>query len=311
MVNGLFGGKGRDAMAWLATWAAVLVRIILGVILLGAIAVLSLVSGLLASKLAEPTGLGPDAAILGFRVVLGVLSVVLVLFPLMTRAGGDLAAAQRLRLLPVKERQLDLLDIVGAFADPWLMSVSPIPLVMATVLWWHGQALWGAIALIGGVLMLCCFALASTVMRRVVGLVLRDRHRAETAALLLIVGLMVLSTGTVWLEPLIDGTDAGKPDEIIVVDEDGREIERLPIPDSEPDSDPDVTERGKKADQTGELRDIARKFPAALQPLPSELFVRALVSALEGRTVIVAACLAALAVIACALLLVATATLAL
>lgn len=309
MVNGLLGGKGRDAMAWLATWAAVLVRILLGLLLLGAIGVLSVVSGLLASKLAQPTGLGADAAILGFRVVLGVLSVVLVLFPLMTRAGGDLAAAQRLRLLPVKERNLDLLDIVGAFADPWLMSVSPIPLVMAIVLWWNGRPLWGAIALVGGALMLCCFALASTVMRRVVGLVLRDRRRAETAALLLIVGLMVLSTGTVWLEPLLGGTGAGKPDEIIVVDENGQEVERLEMPDSEasdPDvSDPDVTERGKKADDTGDLRDVARNFPAALQPLPSELFVRALVSALEGRLGLTADCLAALAVIAVALLLVA------
>lgn len=299
MVNGLFGGKGRDAMAWLATWAAVLVRILLGLILLGAIATLSLVSGILASKLAQPTGLGPDAAILGFRVVLGVLSVVLVLFPLMTRAGGDLAAAQRLRLLPVKERNLDLLDIVGAFADPWLMSVSPIPLVMAIVLWWNGRPLWGVVALVGGALMLCCFALASTVMRRVVGLVLRDRRRAETAALLLIVGLMVLSTGTVWLEPFLEGTEATKPDEIIVVDENGQELERAEA------SDTDVTERGKKADGTDELRDVARKFPAALQPLPSELFVRALVSALEQRYGITAACLAALAVLALALLLVA------
>lgn len=319
MVNGLFGGKGRDAMAWLATWAAVLVRILLGLILLGAIATLSLVAGILAAKLADPSGLGPDAAILGFRVVLGVLSVVLVLFPLMTRAGGDLAAAQRLRLLPVKERQLDLLDIAGAFADPWLMAVSPIPLVMAIVLWWKGHAGWGLIALVAGALMLCCFALASTVMRRVVGLVLRDRRRAETAALILIVGLMVLSTGTVWLEPLIEGTEAGKPDEIVVVDENGREVERLPIPAtpvtdpeiSKPEvtdsnvTDPKVTERGKKADQPSDLRDVARKFPAALQPLPSELFVRALVSSLEGRHGTTAACLAALAALVVVLALVA------
>ena len=301
MVNGLLGGKGRDIMAWLATWAAVLVRILLGLILLGAIVVLSVVAGILASKLARPAGLGPDAAVLGFRVVLGVLSVVLVLFPLMTRSGSDLAAAQRLRLLPVKERNLDLLDMAGAFADPWLMAVSPIPLVMASVFWWNGRLLWGTVTFVAGVLMLLCLALASTVMRRAVGLVLRDRRRAETAALIGIVGIMILSTASVWIEPLIKDSGIVDP-KVVVVNEDGSQTV-VPLPPSTEAKEAEQAERAEGKHK--ELRDIARSFPPILQPLPSELFVRALVASLERRYGLLLACLAALAVTCTVLLLIA------
>lgn len=294
MVNGLLGGRGRDVMAWFATWAAVLVRILLGVILLGAVTVLSLVAGVLASKMARPHGLGPDVAILGFRVVLGVLSLVLVLFPLMTRSGGDLASAQRLRLLPIRGRHLDLFDIVGAFADPWMIGILPVPLVMTTVFWWHGRVLLGGVTLVAGVLLLTCLALASTVMRRVAALVLRDRRRAESAALLLIVGLMVLSTGTVWIEPLIEDSGVVEPN-VVVVDEHGEEVQ--------PATDTNPPESEAKKPRT-EIK-MARSFPAALQPLPSELFVRALVGAMDTNHGVTSVCLAALAALCVALYFVA------
>ncbi|MDA8020969.1 MAG: hypothetical protein MPN21_26325 [Thermoanaerobaculia bacterium] len=307
MVNGLVGGRGRDAMAFFAAWAGVLVRGILGLLLLGAIVALSLVAAVLAGKLAGPAGLASEAAILGFRVVLGVLSVVLVLFPLMTRSGGDLAAAQRLRLLPVRDRRLDQLDMVGAFADPWLMAISPIPLVVTAVLWWHGRWAGGAVALVGGLLMLASLALASTVTRRFVGWVLRDRRRAQLAALTLVFGVVVLSASAIRLERLlkVEGSGVVKPEESEVEGSGVVKPEEKVGVEGEAEAPAHQAAPKQPLDEARDLRKISRHFPAGLQVLPSELFVRALVYSLEGTYGLTLVLLVALAALPAMLLLVA------
>ncbi|MGD2116707.1 MAG: hypothetical protein PVG07_16760, partial [Acidobacteriota bacterium] len=191
MLAGALAAQRRGGWSLLSRWLEAAGTLFLWVSTLGGALAFSVVALLAAGALAGG-GMGRAVTLIGVRVGFGMVLGGFLVFPalrgLRTGAGGRI----RLQLLPIPNRLLHALEVGAGLADPVLLLVAPVPFVLGLALVPRaGLAGWAALA--AGAALFACLVAVSAVASFGVELLLRDRRRAETAALVLSVGLIAAS----------------------------------------------------------------------------------------------------------------------
>lgn len=260
MLAGALTAQRRSGWGLLSRWLSAAGTLFLWVSSLGGALALSVVAIFGVAALAD--GGSPRAiALIAVRVLFGLVIGGFLVFPavrgLHTGAGGRI----RLRLLPISDRTLVGLEVVGGLADPWLMMVAPVPFVLGLGLALRiGAAGWAALA--AGAALFACLVALSAVASFGIELLLRNRRRAEMLALVLSLGLMAISM----IPALLDGE--GEPRDSKSAEQAGERVDPAAAGGS----------GGSEA-----LREVSVP-PVWTLVVPSEAYAHALSSAAEGRT---------------------------
>lgn len=250
-----FSGR-RGAGAAVSAWGGAAVRVFLGGLALVMALALAIGAGFAVWALAGGAGAAGDQArgiaLLAPRLAFGILSVVVVIFAVLggSRGGGSGGNLVRLLLLPVSSRQLHATELAAALADPVLLVAMPAMLVLG-----FGTAVLrpsgAAPALLAVALLAATLAALATAASFAAQILLRDRRRAELAAVLAVVVWLAVSVLPSALNP-------------------GRG--------ERPKDDP-AAEQPAAAEGVGR---VAETFPLWFQPAPSEAFALTLAGAWAG-----------------------------
>jgi hypothetical protein len=291
LVNAL-AGKRRSGGGVISAWLSLVLTITLSVVALVWAVGLSIGAWIAGRSIALGDGTGPG--LVAIRIVIGVLTVVLLIFAVL--AGGRSATSDwtRLLLLPIARRDLQAMELLAGLGDPWLLLVLPPLAVVALTMAPRFGAM--AIAALGGLLLFVALGALTTLLSLLVQLLLRNRRRAEVIVFVTLVTMMTLG----WLPGLImrveDG-DARTPRAV--------PTQAQPASPGNPTSEtpPPFARNGRANDGAAPQPNPWRWFPGFLRavptlltPVPSELYARALSLAAEGRPSRAAIPLAALAV---------------
>lgn len=295
LLNGL-GRRRRGRWQRLGAWADLVGKVVLwGMAGSGAV-------GLGVAALFVPWALQPERSaeaqagvLLVLRGGLAVFTVTLLVIPAFQGFSGGSFARTRLLLLPVRHRVLHALETAAHLADPWLLMVVPALLAVglaALVVAGVG----GLVVLAGSALFAAVLGTLSSISGFGIELLLRNRRRAETAAVV----LMVLWITAVMVPGLLDSrreaeTGAGLGTEE-VAGEAERPAEALP-----PAGEGAEGAAGDGGEEDDGLLAAVSSFPAFLQVVPSEAYARAVFLAARGRPAAALASLAMLALVALAL----------
>jgi hypothetical protein len=193
LVNGLRGGRRRDAFEDFSRAAAVALPAIIflffaaGSVTLGYIAFHG-------GRLLGDTDLQPAAALFPARMILFALLLVVTLIPLARSMQGSTLDVTRFLLLPIRQRDLHLVEVIAGLFDPWLVSVLPalalLPLGMATA----GRLPPALVALAAGLAFTAVAACLGALLSFAFSWVLKERRRAERVMLAFM--LVVMLGGT-------------------------------------------------------------------------------------------------------------------
>jgi hypothetical protein len=305
LLNGL-GRRRRGRWQRLGAWADLVGKIFLwGMAGSGAL-------GLGVAALFVPWALQPErsaeaqsAVLLVLRGGLAVFTLTILVIPAFQGFSGGSFARTRLLLLPVRHRLLHALETAAHLADPWLVMAVPALLaagVAAVVVAGAG----GLVVLAAGVVLALLLAVLSSIAGFGIELLLRNRRRAETAAVV----LMLVWITAVMVPGLLDSRREAERRAGLGTEEGAGEIARdaerpageggpreLPAPAgedaaTEPEDDPEEDRRALA---------VLSTFPAALQMVPSEVYARAVFLAVRGRPAAALVPLALLALLAVAL----------
>ncbi|HEX6199713.1 MAG TPA: hypothetical protein VF150_05565 [Thermoanaerobaculia bacterium] len=295
LLNGL---RRRRRGRWqrLGAWADLVGKIVLwGMAGSGAL-------GLGVAALFVPWALQPErsteaqaAVLLVLRGGLAVFTLTILVIPAFQGFSGGSFARTRLLLLPVRHRLLHALETAAHLADPWLLMAVPALLaagVAAVVVAGAG----GLVVLAAGVVFALLLAVLSSIAGFGIELLLRNRRRAETAAVV----LMVVWITAVMVPGLLDSRREAQRRADLGTEEGAGEV----AGEAEPPAATREAGEGEAADEGEEDRPalaVLSTFPAALQVVPSEAYARAVFLAVRGRPAAALVPLALLALLAVAL----------
>jgi hypothetical protein len=302
LLNGL-GRRRRGRWQRLGAWADLVGKIFLwGMAGSGAL-------GLGVAALLVPWALQPErsaeaqsAVLLVLRGGLAIFTLTILVIPAFQGFSGGSFARTRLLLLPVRHRLLHALETAAHLADPWLLMAVPALLaagVAAVVVAGAG----GLVVLAAGVVLALLLAVLSSIAGFGIELLLRNRRRAETAAVV----LMVVWITAVMVPGLLDsrdrraglGTEEGAGEIAQGVERPAGEGGPRELPAT---AGEDVaTEPEDEREEDRRALAVLSTFPAALQVVPSEAYARAVFLAVRGRPAAALAPLALLALLAVAL----------
>ena len=266
LINSLRGSRRRDTLEQVSrTFATVMPMVFLALSIgtVGAVCILGFLGGRAVS-----VGL-IDADIVVFIVrfslvvVLGLLVVVTMASPVQTA----LARSERLLILPIPRQTLHLAEVLANVLDPWIAFLMPGLACFAAGFAAGGAHRAAAAALAAGVAVLAVFASAGALVSGLVGWLLRSRRRGELFMLVFVIGLSLLS-----FLPAALGTSAGARRR--------QESPRI---------------------EARTVEEFDRALPVWTRVVPTEIYGRAVLAALDGRTA--AALLAIGAIVAEALVL--------
>jgi len=191
LLNGLRGGRRQDVLERLSRVASLLAPLaVIGFFALAGVALagLAFAAGFLIS---DPGG-DPQTVrsiLLAGRLQLLVVTGVLILIPLGRSFQGGLPGTDRLLLLPIPRALLHLTDVAAGLFDPWMIFLVPEMAALALGIAWRGRFLAAAIALAAAPAMLAALTCLSSLATFLMQWVLRDRRRAEAAALIFAVAV--------------------------------------------------------------------------------------------------------------------------
>jgi hypothetical protein len=233
-----------------------IVLILLFVTLAAAAAAAAFVGG--GALLEEPSRREPALAVL--RIVTGSVSVLALLLPVLRAGFGSFPSTERLLLLPVSRRSLHALEATTYLFDPWLVLFLPALIALAVPAL-TTEPVGATLGMVAGLAFLAALGTMAGALTFGIRIVLRDRRRAEAAALVLFLTLMALS----FLPALVDQrlgreqeTHAAQPTlEVAAAAAPGGAHEERPF-------------------------EGVDRFPWALQALPSEAYTRIVARASAG-----------------------------
>lgn len=191
LVNGLKGGKRRDAMERVSRIMALVARVLLAVLLGGvttALAVIGFTSGWL-------VGAGSwraDIMLFAARAVLFAMVVLLIVFPLGRANPSVRAGYTRLLLLPIPRRSLHIVGLLAGLVDPWVFPVIPALLLFSAGLLASGRAAAAAVALVGSLAFIAVIACLGSLVALLTDWLMRNRRRGEAFTLIFVLALTVV-----------------------------------------------------------------------------------------------------------------------
>ena len=244
-VNGVAHRRKRTGSQRLSGWlqaGSTLLVTLLGLLLAAVLGAAGFAGGaLMLSGPEAQAGMGIALRVLGFMAF-----VMALISPL--QGGGEGRSPVRLLLLPVSRAQLHASSLLASCADPLVLLAAPAVLLVVAGLAWRG-AIGAAVVALPAALALCVVLVGFDAL---VGfgaqLLLRDRRRGEAAALVMLVGLMVVGFLPALLAGRLDDTGGDR----------------------------------SHARAAAGARGVEETF-GAFDALPPGLFARALQRAIEGR----------------------------
>jgi len=196
-LNHLRGGS--DTTARLVRWGQAIVTVVVPLLFvplalgLGALA-------LFAGRHLGTPGTDSSLTLIPARILLGLGSLVVIIAPLVRSIHGSASGRARFLLLPIPRSALHLSETASSLSDPWLFLMVP-PLLMLPVGWFiWGSATAGLLALAAGLALLITLTTASALAAFLAHLLLRDRRRAELLAIAVITLITLASFAPVLLK---------------------------------------------------------------------------------------------------------------
>jgi hypothetical protein len=250
---------------------------------LGGVAFGLILPALLVRMSAETTESGltrADGLLLVVRVLLAFFLLIVLLVPAIQGLLGSGLPRARLLLLPIRLRLLHAVETAAHLADPWVLPLVPALLAVAAGAAWVAGA-GGLVVLAAGLLLVLAVAALSATVTFGVGLLLRDRRRAEALALVVMLLWITVALLPSWIDRRLDDeaatqeTAAGAEAPSAAADPGSTAAEPGP---AGADPGPAVADPGD--DRV--FRALADP-PAAVWLIPSEAYARALGLAVLGR----------------------------
>ncbi len=207
LLNGVRGGRRRDALEQVSRLLALIVPALIVVMSLGSIILVSLGGLIGGNALATGRFVAPDVIIFVARAVLFGATALVVFMPIGGAAQTTGTKYSRLLLLPIPKRGLHLVEVVAGLADPWILFTLPGLALFAAGLAWGGRADLALIAAVAGVALAVVLASMAALVSFSVSWLFRDRRRAE---LLTIIAVMSISVVALLPQFLNDGDSVGR-----------------------------------------------------------------------------------------------------
>lgn len=138
------------------------------------------------------------AILIGFRGILGIVTLALFIAPLVRSMHSSGSALDRFVLLPIPRGWLLAAEMGSILADPWVLAIIPAVLIVPLGLLFEGAVAAAAPALLAGLALLLCLVAIGTFIVTWLNLALRDRRRGE----ILVLVVMALFTLAAFL-PMI------------------------------------------------------------------------------------------------------------
>jgi hypothetical protein len=190
LINGVKGGRRRDAVERFSRLAALATPVFLMLLFLGAaffLAVIGLIGGLTIGR----GSISPGGALLGVRGTLLALLVILVLAPISFATSGSGPVYKRLLLLPISRRLLHLVEVIATLADPWVVFGLPALFTLAIGLMLAGRPGTSLVAFTGAVAFTAIVALVASLVAILLSWLMRNRRRGELFTLLFVLVISV------------------------------------------------------------------------------------------------------------------------
>ena len=249
LVNGFTRVRRRDATAWLGRVLSLLMPVLLFLMLAPTTLGLSAL-GLWGGWALGSGQSGGVIAVEVSRLLLGIASLMVVVWPLIASSQGATMNVDRLLLLPVERSTLHLVEVAAGVADPIFLVLLPGMLLLPLGAVSGGARLPALLTLLAVLLFLAILLLLASVTSFTLHFVMRDRRLAERLGL----AAVLLMTTAGLLPALLSGNLEQKLQQ----------------------------ERDRQRHEATLPGERAPRFPVWLQPLPSELHARALYSAMPG-----------------------------
>jgi hypothetical protein len=251
LVNGIKGGRRRDALERLSRIGALIVRVLLLLAFLVPTAVLGLLA-LAAGWMAGGGSVAPGGVLLVARVLLLAEVLLVSLIALTVAPSGAVGRSTRLLLLPIPRRSLHLVEALAGLADPWVAYLLPALVSFAVGLMLAGR--WDAalVALVGGAGIVALLASLGSLVSFLTSWLLRNRRRGEMFTLAFVLGISLFAVVPVLVSDSLERRVR-----------ETRSRGEHPVPES--------------------IEQLGRALPAWSGALPSELYGRSIGAAFDGR----------------------------
>jgi hypothetical protein len=251
LVGGIRGGTRRDTLEQISRIFATVLPLALAALTVGSLIATGLV-GFAAGRAIARGPFEPPAVLFVVRIVLAAVAVLVVMIALASPAQTVLARYNRLLLLPIPRQLLHAVEVAANIFDPWIAFVIPGLMMMGVALALDGWPVPALTALVGGIAVVAVLASMAALFASLVGWLMRSRRRGEMFTLVFVLAISLLS----FIPAAVSSSLESSGDE-----SGGRRRRRGPT-----------------------VAQIEAALPAWTRALPSELYGRALLHAVEGRT---------------------------
>jgi hypothetical protein len=189
LLNSLRGGRRQDRLENLSRVLSLLAPVAVVAIFCVAAVALAVLGFVAGSLIVGPNPDMTRAILSTVRLLLLVVVAVIVLVPLGRSMQGGFPGTQRLLLLPIPRSTLHLVDVAAGLLDPWLVFLVPGLVMLCLGAALAGHALAGALAFGASIALMVALACLSALLTFLLQWILRDRRRAEAAAIIFTLAL--------------------------------------------------------------------------------------------------------------------------
>ncbi|NQW05071.1 MAG: hypothetical protein HQ485_13770 [Acidobacteria bacterium] len=249
LLNGVRGGRRRDAMEQVSRLLALIVPAAVVAMSAGGVMVVAILGALGGHGLVTGRFI-PDVVVLVTRALLVLVTALVVFMPVGAAAQKGGTTYTRLLLLPIPARALHLVEVLAGLADPWLLLILPGLGLFGLSMAVGGRVDAAGLVLVAAVFLVGVLASMGALVGFLVSWLFRDRRRAE---MLTVIFMMLIAAVAVL--PQVFGTTRRR-------DGDGE---------------------GRPPREAVTLERVDGALPGWTQVLPSEMFGRVVVDATQNR----------------------------
>jgi hypothetical protein len=253
LVNAVKGSRRRDAVEQFSRMLGTMVPFMFLALSLGTIVAVAVI-GFLGGRAIATGLLEADIGVFIARIALIVILALLLIITVVSPTQTALTKYGRLLLLPIPRQALHVIEVIANLLDPWVGGfLIPGLLLFAAGFAVGGKPMTGLMALVAGLAIMAVVAATGAFISFLIGWLLRSRKRGEMFTLVFVLLVSLFSFVPAALSHRLDSRDRDR-------------------------SGP----RPKRVNMN--VADFDRSLPAWTRAVPSELYGRAIVASVQGRT---------------------------
>jgi len=252
LANSIRGGRRRDQVEQVARAFSLLTPVIGAALLTGSM-IAAVYLSFLSGRAVAAGHFDSRRVVFVLRLELFIIAALQIILTAGSPAQTTIGKYTRLLLLPIPRRALHVIEVVANLADPWIVlaiaGLSSFALGLAA----GGRVTAALVAFAAGLCVMAVLATLASVISFLAGWLFRSRRRSELFTLFFILFISLLSMIPMFFSTHLD----------------------------------DRSRRGRAAGEARRrtsIEDVERSLPRWTQALPSELYGRAALGAIGGRT---------------------------